>query len=328
MTPKTNPAKTASAIALCAMQPLSAQGEVPEWVHLLPAGEIRTNDNRGPYTVASMSAIASASLKDGERLPIDECHAIDRAAPLGLPAPARGWIVELQARDDGLWGRVEWTEEGQRLMAGKAYRGISPAILHDKAKRVMGVLRASLINTPNLQGLTALHSEETAMDWKTRLIELLGLDGSADDAAIDAALSAKLNAKVELCSEDLLNLPAVVALQGQVNELTTQLNTVRDDQARKDAAAYVDGAIAEGRAGLKPVRDEYIALHMSNPASAQKLIGAMPVLKGTVLAGDPAPAAGEGGLGDADHQVMALMGLSEDEYKAGLDRLGMKKEAL
>lgn len=314
-------------IALCAAQPLDAGGDVPEWVHLLPAGEIRTNDNRGPYTVASMSAIA-ARLKDGDRLPIDECHAIDRAAPLGLPAPARGWIVELQARDDGLWGRVEWTEEGQRLMAGKAYRGISPAILHDKAKQVLGVLRASLINTPNLQGLTALHSETMEMDWKSKLIELLGLDSSADDAAIEAALSAKLNAKMELHGEDLLGLPAVIALQGQVTELTTQLNAVRDDQARKEATAFVDGAIAEGRAGLKPVRDDYIALHMANPASAQKLIGAMPVLKGTVLAGAPAPDASEGGFDTADRQVMALMGISEEEYSAGLGRTGVKKETL
>ncbi len=314
-------------IALCAAQPLDAGGDVPEWVHLLPAGEIRTNDNRGPYTVASMSAIA-ARLKDGDRLPIDECHAIDLAAPLGLPAPARGWIVELQARDDGLWGRVEWTEEGQRLMAGKAYRGISPAILHDKAKQVLGVLRASLINTPNLVGLTALHSEETSMDWKAKLIELLGLDGSADDAAIEAALSAKMNTRTELCGEEVLSLPAVVALQGQVTELTTQLNAVRDDQAREKAVAYVDGAIAEGRVGLKPVRDDYIALHMQDPDQARKMIGAMPVLKGQTIAGDVAPEAGEGGLDATDRQIMALMGVDEETYAAGLKGAGIKKEVL
>lgn len=314
-------------IALCSAVPLADDAGVPEWVHLLPAGTIRTNDGRGPYTVASMSAIA-AGLKAGDRLPIDECHAIDRAAPLGLPAPARGWIVELQARDDGLWGRVEWTEEGQRLMAGKAYRGISPAILHDKAKTVLGVLRASLINTPNLVGLTALHSEETSMDWKARLIELLGLDSTADDAAIEAALSAKIGgAGVDLCSEDVLKLPAVIALQGQVSELTTQLNAVTEAQARAAAEACVDGAIAEGRAGLKPVRAEYVALHMKDPDQAVKLIAAMPVLKGAVIQGD-APAAEAGGLDAADRQVMALFGVDEESYKADLSGRGQMKEVL
>ncbi len=321
--------RSTSEIALCSALPLADDAGVPEWVHLLPAGLVRTNDGRGPYTVASMSAIA-ARLKDGERLPIDECHAIDRAAPLGLPAPARGWIVELQARDDGLWGRVEWTEEGQRLMAGKAYRGISPAILHDKARQVLGVLRASLINTPNLVGLTALHSEETSMDWKAKLIELLGLDSSADDAAIEAALQAKLTkgAGIDLCSEEILALPAVVALQGQVNELTTQLNAVTDNQARAAAVAYVDGAIAAGRAGLKPVRDEYIALHMAKPDQAVKLIEAMPVLKGSMIQGEVPGSDDATGLDVTDRQVMALFGVSEDDYKAGLAKRGQKMEAL
>ena len=318
--------RSASQIALCSALSLPVDDGVPEWVHLLPAGVIRTNDGRGPYTVASMSEVAGG-LKGGERLPIDECHAIDRAAPLGLPAPARGWIVELQARDDGLWGRVEWTEEGQRLMAGKAYRGISPAILHDKAKRVLGVLRASLINTPNLVGLTALHSEETSMDWKAKLIELLGLDGSADDAAIEAALSAKMGAGVDLCSEDILKLPAVIALQSQVSTLTDQLNAVTDAQARAAATTFVDNEIAAGRAGLKPVRAEYIALHMKDAGQAEKLIAAMPVLKGTVIQGE-APGAEDGELGGTDRQVMALFGVDEEAYKAGLASRGHKMEAL
>lgn len=321
--------RSPSSIALCSALPLADDAGVPEWVHLLPAGLVRTNDGRGPYTVASMSAIA-AGLKDGERLPIDECHAIDRAAPLGLPAPARGWIVELQARDDGLWGRVEWTEEGQRLMAGKAYRGISPAILHDKAKQVLGVLRASLINTPNLVGLTALHSEETSMDWKAKLIELLGLDSNADDASIETALQAMKTkgAGVDLCSEDILALPAVVALMGQVTDLTNKLNTVTDNQTRAAAEAYVDGAIAAGRAGLKPVRDEYVSLHMAKPEQAVKLIEAMPVLKGTMIQGEAPASVDAAGLDATDRQVMALFGVDEETYKADLASRGHKMEAL
>lgn len=316
-----------NAVALCSAVPLAADGTAPEWVHLLPAGTIRTNDARGPYTVASMSALA-AGLKDGDRLPIDECHAIDRAAPMGLPAPARGWIVELQARDDGLWGRVEWTDEGQRLMEGKAYRGLSPAILHDKAKNVLAVLRASLINTPNLVGLTALHSEDNTMDWKAKLIELLGLDGNADDAAIETALHGKMDGAKALCSEDVLALPAVIALQSQVADLTTQLNTVTDAQSRGGAETFVDAAIAAGRVGLKPVRDEYIALHMKDSAQAEKLIGAMPVLKGSTITGDLAPGSDEGNLEAVDHQVMALFGVDEETYAASLSGRGQKKEAL
>lgn len=46
-----------------------------------------------------------ASMAAG-KLPVDECHATDKAAPDGRQAPARGWIVQMEVRADGLWGRV------------------------------------------------------------------------------------------------------------------------------------------------------------------------------------------------------------------------------
>lgn len=152
-------ATASDAVALCASVDISITGsDVPEWVHLLPAGEIRTSDGRGPYRVADAGALIAASRDYDDRLPIDENHATDLAAPRGEPAPARGWIVELEERPDGIWGRVEWTAHGQRLIRDRAYRGLSPVIQHQKTGEVTAILRASLVNRPNLRGLTALHS--------------------------------------------------------------------------------------------------------------------------------------------------------------------------
>lgn len=285
-----------------------------------------------------MQAVIAASLGDGGKLPIDECHVTDLGKGLGLAAPARGWVVELQSRDDGLWGRVEWNAPGRQLMEDRAYAGLSPVVVHTRDGEVLQVLRASLTNTPNLQGLVALHSEGHAMDWKAKLIELLGLDGNADDAAIEAALAAKLKGAADaggdggdataLCAADVLKLPAVIALQSEVASLTGQINSLRQDGARSAAVAFVDGAIAEGRAGLKPVREEYIALHMRDAGQAEKLIGAMPRLTGSTGAGGLPPEQGAGGLDAADHQVMALFGVDEEAYAAGLKRSGQKKDAL
>lgn len=319
--------RPASSLALCAALPVEAGDDAPEWIHLLPAGKVTTNDGRGPYSIQSMTALAQASLKSGQKLVLDECHSSDLAWKVSGSAPARGWIVALEARDDGLWGKVEWTPTGRQLMAEKAYAGISPVISHDKRNRVQLLLRASLTNTPNLQGLTALHSEDNTMDWKAMLIELLGLDSEADDAAIEAALKSKV-AQPALQSVNVLEHPAFVALQSEVAELTTQLNSAHESQARKDAAAFVDAAIAEGRAGLKPVRDEYIALHMSDADRAKKLIEAMPKLSGTVIGTGDAPAAKDGELTAEDRQVMALFNMNEDEYRASQGALGLKKEAL
>ncbi len=319
----------ASQIALCAAQPVPEGDGVPEWVHLLPAGPaITTEDGRGPYLVKSLQAIADR-LKDGDKLPIDECHSSDRAAPQGQPAPARGWIVALEARQDGLWGRVEWTGQGRQLMEDKAYRGISPAILHDKAKNVLGVLRASLINTPNLKGLVALHSEESGMDWKAKLIELLGLDSEADDAAIEAALKARMEAEPAVATQGQDNDgAAIVALQAELTDVTGQLTALQAQVARKDAVAFVDGAIAAGRVGVKPLRDRYIAMHMANPGDTEELVGAMPILNGSTHAAQIVTGADDSGLSAEDRQVIALMGLSEDEFKEAQKASGIKKEAL
>lgn len=320
--------------ALCSAVAFAASDAVPEWINLLPAGPVRTMDGRGPYSVASMAALIAASLPAGHKLALDENHATDKGgAALGMPAPAQGWIVALEAREDGLWGKVDWTGPGRQLMADKAYSGVSPVIAHTADKRIVRLLRASLTNTPNLQGLVSLHSEGNTMDWKAKLIEMLGLDSSADDAAIDAALMAKMkakteNASVDMMSQSLIEHPTVIALQSELNSATAKITALTEGQSRKDATAFVDGAIREGRAGLKPMRDEYIALHMENPARAEKLIGGMMKLAGSTAAGIVIDENGNRGLAAEDRQVMSLFGVSEEDYQAQLKRTGLQKEAL
>jgi phage I-like protein len=320
--------RKSSLLALCAALPL-VQGEgAPDWIHLLPAGEIRTRDGRGPYRVASMAALAT--LSDGEKLPIDECHAIDKGVVVGAPGRAVGWIVELQSREDGLWGRVEWNQSGQALMEDKAYSGISPVILHTDKGAILRVARASLTNTPNLLGLTALHSEEedTTMDWRSKLLELLGLDAEADDAAIDAALLSKMAGTAPQSEQGALDSPAVLALQSQLASVSTELNQLRDDRRREAAETFVDGAIAQGRVGIKPLRDEYISLHMTDADKAKKMVEAMPVVGGSTHAADLPPAQDDKGFSVDDRAVMSLMGINEDEYRDSQKACGLVKEAL
>lgn len=40
--------------------------------------------------------------------------------------PAVGWITQVEARDTGLWGVVEWNEEGKKLLTTKAFKFFSP----------------------------------------------------------------------------------------------------------------------------------------------------------------------------------------------------------
>src|SRR3546814_1790477 len=78
----------------------------------------------------------------------------------GGRAPASGWIKELQKRDDGIYGRIEWTAAARQALAAGEYRYISPVFNHDKiGGRVRAILRAGLTNTPALE-LAAVASEQ------------------------------------------------------------------------------------------------------------------------------------------------------------------------
>lgn len=340
----------AGELALCAAMPLPEGPEAPEWIHLLPKGPlIHTYDGRGPYRLEDAASVARASLEAAaERgAVLDENHATDKAAPEGLPAPARGWIVAFEAREDGIWGKIDWNASGKALMADRAYRGISPALLVDKATgRVAAILRASLINKPNLRGLATLHMEND-MNLLAELAKKLGLaDGASQEAviaAVDAlktgttalqgqlgAIAKAAGAKDGATHEEVLGAvgelatrPAasgdaktVEALQGELADVTKRFNAL-DEQTRRDkATAFVDAAIKDKRVGVTALRDHYIAMHMQDPARVEKEINAFPVLGRSHTSETPPANKGAGAdLSDADRQVMALMGVSEEEFK-------------
>tara|TARA_B100002019_G_C21152386_1_gene538925 strand:+ start:381 stop:821 length:441 start_codon:yes stop_codon:yes gene_type:complete len=91
---------------------------------------------------------------------IDRDHQIDYAVP-GTPVKAAGWIKEMQVREDGIWGRVEWTERALAEIKAKEYRYISPVFMHKKdTGEITAIIRASLTNHPNLE-LKAVASSQT-----------------------------------------------------------------------------------------------------------------------------------------------------------------------
>ena len=333
-------------VALAAAIDLPDSAGAPEWVHLLPTaqGEIQTYDNRGPYTVADMAAVIAASMQSERGMPIDENHAIDTAMQNGTGAPARGWIKELQARADGLWGRVEWTRAGAELLADRAYRGISPVFNHLTDKTITRVLRASLTNKPNLMGLTSLNTE-TTMNMAA-IAKALGLGDDATEEAIIAAIGNQKKTDDAPALQSQMSAigvalgieggdPAailaaaksakggndvVTALQAEVTSLTTTLNSLTATATLAAATTFVDGEIKKGRAGVKPLRDHYIAMHQENPARVEKEIGMMPVLGagGHSFTQPPANADEITSLNTEQTAVADQLGIPHDKFLARL----------
>jgi phage I-like protein len=355
----------AATIALCHAQALP-DGEAPEWIHLLPQGVIETVDGRGPYTVEDPDALIARSMEaTGGRAPIDENHATDLAAPNGGASPARGWIVALQARADGIWGKVDWTKSGRELIGDRAYRAVSAVFTHDKANRVQLLLRAALVNRPNLRGLTALNSEIVMNPVLAALLKVLGLKADADEAtalqavealkttasttALQAALSPIAKAAgLKADADDKAVLAAVttlakakdgdkdmviVALQAEVTTLGTQLKTLQDGTARDKAEAAVDAAIALGKPGVKPLRDHYIARHMAEPAAVDKELAGLPSLTKPSGATATAPVAMDKdgkpvvALQAEQLKVAKVLGIDPEKMKATLAAEAAEREA-
>jgi|GEM_PF-1133868 len=191
--------KGTNSAAACSVLP---EGNPPEWIELLPIGEIPTRDGRGPYKLSDPDAVIKAThaLDMSAGIPIDYDHATDFAAPKGGPAPAAGWIVELKAEGGKFLGRVNWTEAGAQAVASKEYRYISPVFNYDKSGNVVRLLRAALTNNPNLY-MTAISSRSeapmagstmSADEFKNRMSEVHGLSADAShEDILDAARDRK-----------------------------------------------------------------------------------------------------------------------------------------
>lgn len=319
--------------------------EVPEWVHLLPAaqGEIQTYDARGPYRLTDIEAVIAASMQTERGMPIDENHATDTAMMNGTGAPARGWIKELQARADGLWGRVEWTRAGKELLADRAYRGISPVFNHLADKTITRVLHASLTNKPNLKGLVALNSE-TTMNLAA-IATALGLGADATEEAIIAAIGKMKSQDAPAMQAALTEIGtvfgveggdpaavlaaaksaktgdnAITALQSELTKVTGQLTALQSEGAKAKATAFVDGAIAQGRVGVKALRDHYIAMHCEDAGRVEKEINAFPTLGtgGQIAAQPPAQGAEITALNAEQTLVANQLGIPHDKFLASL----------
>lgn len=317
----------------------SAPGEAPDWIHLIPAGEFRTDDGRGPFRVADPAALIAASLPAGRALPIDQDHATDLAAKQGGEAPARGWIVEMEAREDGIWGRVEWTGKGKDLLADRAYRGISPVFNRSKDGVVHQVLRAALTNNPAMSQLTTLMHGDDRMDWKEELASLFGMSSEAGDedvmSAVKEAVKASKKEKEtaarlakaagldEGASVDTLvtTLAArqaqasdVDAIRSELADLKIALASNAAEASRAEAERIVDAAIKEGK--LPPAaRSTWIELAHSDPERARKAIAPMVPINGAPLR-EPEGGQKDGGLDDVEKQICALTGVDPEKFIA------------
>lgn len=250
-------ASQAPILALMAEQ----AGERTAWVHLIPTGTFSGIDGRGPYLMNDPVAVMKATREyTGKRkIVIDYEHQSMKGESIGLPAPAAGWIVGLETRDDGIWGLVEWTDKAAAHITSKEYRYISPVFKHTNEGAVLFLLNAALTNSPNLDQLTALNrAEATTMN---------------ENLTAKLKAVAKLLGLPETASQDeiLAKVQEIAALAGDLAELTGDpsfsANTAKPDPTKFVPIGDFERVVAEGnklRHGISQhAAEEHVLSHIN-----------------------------------------------------------------
>ncbi|KHQ53002.1 phage protease [Mameliella alba] len=293
----------------------------PDWVQLVPLGEVKARDGRRFVNddPARVLALFDAAKID---LVIDYEHQADRPeATRSGPVPAAGWIKELAARDTGIWGRVEWTDRARQMIAAREYRFLSPSLLAEKGTgRVVGLKGAGLVHRPALH-MTALASQETDMPdmpdatgFMARLAQLLKLENGASEDDILAALEKRLGG-----DPDPREFVPVKAWEEAATWYNTELAAMRDERL----AAKVEQAIAGGYI-LPAAKDWALSLCRADEASFDSFIQSTQPpwghLSKRVVPGGPPPAPNGARPGEHSAEVLLLseqLGIAPERLAEG-----------
>ncbi|WP_292331281.1 phage protease [Mesorhizobium sp.] len=256
------------------LAPPDADGE--KWVQLVPAGTFSGRAGGGPWTTGDKAAmetiVANTRQYAGSTdLVIDYDHqAVFGAVPgVGGTAKAAGWIKELQARDDGIWGRVEWTAAASAAIKAGEYRYLSPVFYHDKSTgRVLAIRMAGLTNTPNLDLVAVaasalLPNNNPTGDNMDKILSALGLAKGTNEDGVVAAINAHLTSSTAIAkAAGLTEAAKGEEILAAVNSLVTDRTKFAKAAGLAETAKADDivTAVQSAFAGAKPDPTKFVPI--------------------------------------------------------------------
>lgn len=236
-------------LALCfempSMEMVDSKYTPPTWLPMIPAGQFTGRDGRSWSNNTPEAFIAQTTLP----VPFDIEHATELLAPQGFPAPAQGWIEELQIRDGQIFGRIEWNEDGCEVLCEKKYRWYSPAFRYDQNGNITALSSSGLTNKPNLY-VPALNSEESTVPLPEKIAQALGLQSTAsDDDAVSAISALKTAEQVALNRSQSPDPTKFIPIETH----TLALNRAESaegklaEKEKTEVESLVDQAVADGK---------------------------------------------------------------------------------
>jgi phage I-like protein len=330
--------------------PPTPEGGLPEWYHVVPAGEFRGRDGRGPYRLLTPGDVVEAFAAWGGDLCVDYEHQTLTAAQKAGPVPAAGWVKALEAREDGIWARIEWTETAAAALRAKEYRYLSPVFDYMGATGEVRVLKmVALTNIPNLHLQAAASRQGDAMnELLERLCYMLNLPLTTTaeemaaqldklktmlaDAQATATASAELAKAVGLAADapiatvaqsiqaKLTSLatpdPAQYVPKAQYDQVAHSLAELQGTTQAAETVRLVEEAMSAGKVppALKAWATEYAT---RDPEGFRHYAESAPVITGTAHSNlGQGSGADTQTLNPEEETVSHALGLSADAYLA------------
>lgn len=249
------------------------------WYHVCPIGEFSVRDAEGRkimqvLDLRAMKAMADRLIADGGPLLVDFDHF---SYDTKQSSEAAGWITQLEAREDGLWAKIDWTDIGSAAVMNKRFRFVSPVWYPDECEPVENKANAirplrldsiALTNSPNLKGMRPLSNRGTedsplknraGEEQMKEIITLLGLTETATDADVVAAIKALKTGAAE-----------ATALKNRAETAEGKLAAAEKKQLEADADAFCDTHTA-----VIKNRDQVRAQFIANRAGTEALFAGL-----------------------------------------------------
>lgn len=229
-----------------------ADGAPPEWVHVLPRGELVARDGR--RFQIDPEALVARFQADGVDIAVDLDHALALRAPKGEAAPAQAWLRALEARPDGLWGQVDWLDGGKAVLAARTHRYLSPTFHHDEGGRATWLHSVALVAAPAMAGTPALASALTTATETRPMKGIATALGLTEDASEQACLTALGTMKAGLVTK-AVHEETLAKLSAATSELAELKRKARE----AEVGAVLEDAL-KARKILPAQRDHYAKL--------------------------------------------------------------------
>ncbi|WP_420555187.1 phage protease [Neptuniibacter marinus] len=229
---------------------LAFDGQNDGWCHLLPAGHFSAVDGR-PFDVPGGQWVINADIasrliqyakNSANDLVIDYEHQTLNKDHNGQPAPASGWIKDMEWREgSGLWIKPQWTSRAKEFIKGEEYRFLSAVFPYDQhTGEPLYIHSAALTNRAGVDGLQDLealsanilnqHPQETPPMNKAmlKLLAKLGIELNEGEQMTEAQEAAALSA-----------VDTALAKADEADGLKTQVAALSAQDNKPDPAKYV-----------------------------------------------------------------------------------------